>query len=59
MIGTLSGYSEGVRLLERFKIFTLFYHLSELRSRDDIVKAIVENMDYELWVVDVSHSKET
>lgn len=34
------------RLLERFKLFTLFYHLSDLRSREDLVKAIIDNLDY-------------
>ena len=34
------------RLLEKFKIFTAFYHLSELRSREDLMKLIIENLDY-------------
>jgi rapamycin-insensitive companion of mTOR len=34
------------RLLEKFKVFTAFYHLSELRSREDLIKGIVENLDY-------------
>lgn len=33
-------------LLERFNIFTAFYHLSELRSRDDLVKGIIQAIDY-------------
>ena len=35
-----------LRLLEKFKIFTAFYHLSELRSREDLMKLIIENLDY-------------
>ncbi|CED82219.1 ste16 protein [Phaffia rhodozyma] len=46
MIGTLSSHPEGIRLLENFKMFTLFYHLSDLRSREDLIKAIIENLDY-------------
>ncbi|TKY87021.1 hypothetical protein EX895_003698 [Sporisorium graminicola] len=46
MIGTLTQSAEGIRLLERFKIFTPLYHLSALRSRDDIVRAVIENVDY-------------
>ena len=34
------------RLLTRFKFFTRFYHLSDLRSREDLIKAIIENLDY-------------
>ncbi|KAJ1038031.1 hypothetical protein NDA10_005530 [Ustilago hordei] len=48
MIGVLTQSAEGIRLLERFKIFTPLYHLSELRSRDDIVKAVIENVDYSI-----------
>ena len=36
------------RLLEKFKIFTAFYHMSELRSREDLIKLIVENLDYSM-----------
>lgn len=46
MLGTLSKYPEGIELLEKFKVFTVFYHLSELRSREDLIKGIIENLDY-------------
>ena len=36
------------RLLEKFKLFTAFYHLCELRSREDLVTGIVENLDYSM-----------
>jgi hypothetical protein len=36
------------RLMEKAKIFTAFYHLSELRSREDLIKGIIENMDYSM-----------
>ncbi|SNX87974.1 related to protein ste16 [Melanopsichium pennsylvanicum] len=48
MIGILTQSAEGIRLLERFKVFTPLYHLCELRSRDDIVKAVIENVDYSI-----------
>ncbi|KAK4687008.1 rapamycin-insensitive companion of mTOR, partial [Tremellales sp. Uapishka_1] len=48
MIGTLCKHREGIKLLERFKFFTCFYHLSELRSRDDIVRIIIECFDYSI-----------
>jgi large subunit ribosomal protein L17e len=46
MLGTLSKYKDGVELLEKFHIFSSFYKLSELRSREDLIKGIVENLDY-------------
>ena len=39
-----------LRLLEKFKVFTAFYHLSELRSREDLIKGIIENLDYNMYV---------
>ncbi|KAG8949781.1 hypothetical protein FRC04_008321 [Tulasnella sp. 424] len=33
-------------LMEKAKIFTTFYHISELKSREDLIKAIIENIDY-------------
>ncbi|WVQ95387.1 hypothetical protein IAU59_002484 [Kwoniella sp. CBS 9459] len=48
MIGTLSKHREGMKLLEKFKFFTCFYHLSEQRSRDFIIRIIIECVDYTL-----------
>ncbi|KAK9759943.1 hypothetical protein K7432_016516 [Basidiobolus ranarum] len=48
LLGTLCQHNEGVWLMEQFKIFSLYYHLSELRSRDDLIKAILGNMDYSM-----------
>ncbi|KAF8934324.1 hypothetical protein BGZ58_005786 [Dissophora ornata] len=48
MLGTLCKSRSGSRLLEKFKIFNLYYQLSELRSRDDIVKKIITSMDYSM-----------
>ena len=38
------------RLMEKAKLFTAFYHLSELRSREDLIKGIIENIDYSMFV---------
>jgi rapamycin-insensitive companion of mTOR len=37
------------RLMEKAKLFTAFYHLSELRSREDLIKGIIENIDYSMF----------
>jgi len=62
MLGVLSKHPEGVeyvtsigslyhrltrsRLMERFHVFTALYHLSELRGRDDLIKGVIQNLDY-------------
>lgn len=46
MLGILSKRPEGIMLLEKFKIFTAFYHLSELRSREDLITTIIDHLDY-------------
>ena len=38
--------TEGQKMLEKCRLFTTFYHVSELRNRDDILKAMLSNMDY-------------
>ncbi|KAK7048427.1 Rapamycin-insensitive companion of mTOR, N-term-domain-containing protein [Favolaschia claudopus] len=48
MLGTLSKTKEGIELLQKFKIFTAFYHFSELKDREDLVKGIIENLDYSI-----------
>jgi len=35
--------------MEEAKLFTAFYHLSELRSREDLIKGIIENIDYSMF----------
>ncbi|CCL99718.1 uncharacterized protein FIBRA_01740 [Fibroporia radiculosa] len=46
MLGTMSKRKEGLELMEKFKLFTAFYHLSELRSREDLTTQIIEHLDY-------------
>ncbi|KAG0378575.1 hypothetical protein BGX24_003458 [Mortierella sp. AD032] len=48
MLGTLCRTRSGCKLLEKFKIFNLYYRLSELRSRDDISRKIITSMDYSM-----------
>ncbi|KAH6911417.1 Rapamycin-insensitive companion of mTOR, middle domain-containing protein [Coprinopsis sp. MPI-PUGE-AT-0042] len=51
MLGILSKRPEGIELLEKFKIFTAFYHLSELRSREDLITTIIDHLDYGMIVL--------
>ncbi len=36
------------RILEKFKMFNCFYRLCELQSRDDLIKAMLQNMDFNI-----------
>lgn len=47
MLGALSKYPEGLRLMEKAKTFTLLYHLTDLKGREDIVTAAIESLHYE------------
>ena len=44
-----------MRLLEKAKLFTAFYHVSEMRSREDLIKAIIENLDYSMCAFRLHH----
>ncbi|KAG4305949.1 hypothetical protein PORY_000859 [Pneumocystis oryctolagi] len=46
LLGTLSENKEGIAMMEKLKIFNMFYHLTELRSRDDLILNFIVNMDY-------------
>lgn len=48
MIGTLSASSEGVSLLARFNIWSAMYRLCQSQSRDDIVRVMIEKLDFTL-----------
>ncbi|KAG6337319.1 hypothetical protein ID866_1781 [Astraeus odoratus] len=48
MLGTLSKHPEGAELMEKSKIFTAFYHLIELRNREDLITAVITNLDYSI-----------
>jgi hypothetical protein len=48
LLGTFSKYKEGVRILEKFKIFSCFYQMSELKNRTDLKVAMITNLDYSL-----------
>ncbi|QRV77606.1 STE16 protein [Ceratobasidium sp. AG-Ba] len=45
MLGTLSRHPDGIEILEKLKVFNFLYHLSDLRSREDLTKYIIENFD--------------
>ncbi|CEH14460.1 related to protein ste16 [Ceraceosorus bombacis] len=48
MLGVLTKTPEGLRILEQNHLFTALYALSELRSRDDLMRLMLEKFDYSI-----------
>ncbi|KAB8338806.1 hypothetical protein FH972_021750 [Carpinus fangiana] len=48
LLGTLSSSAVGLAMMERWKMANMFYHIVELEDRDDLIKALLSNMDYAL-----------
>lgn len=46
MLGTLSGHKDGLAMLSQHSIFTSFYHILDLRSREDLIHHIITELDY-------------
>lgn len=50
MLCPIMSYNYIHSILEKHKVFTAFYHLMELRSREDLMALIIENLDYSMSV---------
>nr|GFD55208.1 hypothetical protein [Tanacetum cinerariifolium] len=48
LLGALSKDSRGIQILERWRVVNMFYHIVELNGRDDLIRALLSNMDYTL-----------
>ncbi|EIW81055.1 hypothetical protein CONPUDRAFT_90112 [Coniophora puteana RWD-64-598 SS2] len=48
LLGTLSKHPDGIDLMEKAKVFTALYNLTEIRGREDIMKLVIEHLDYSL-----------
>ncbi|KAL3435907.1 Rapamycin-insensitive companion of mTOR, N-term-domain-containing protein [Aspergillus tetrazonus] len=46
MLGTLSADPNGLAMMERWHMLNMFYHIIELRDRDDLIQTLIGNMDY-------------
>lgn len=45
MLGVLSKDVNGLKMMEQWKMFSMFYHITEAK-RDDLIKLIIKDMDY-------------
>ncbi|PYH99640.1 cytosolic regulator pianissimo [Aspergillus ellipticus CBS 707.79] len=46
ILGVLSGDSNGLAMMERWHMLNMFYHIVELRDRDDLIQTLFGNMDF-------------
>ena len=48
MLGTLSGDSKGLQMLDRWRMINMMYHIVDLTQRPDLIKLLLSNFDYSL-----------
>jgi rapamycin-insensitive companion of mTOR len=48
LLGALTKEANGLLILERWRIFNMFYHIIEVRDRDDLIKALLGGLDFSL-----------
>ncbi|WPH02921.1 Hypothetical protein R9X50_00579100 [Acrodontium crateriforme] len=48
LLGVMCSDAKGMQILERWKIINIFYHIVELRYRDDLIRALLMHLDYTL-----------
>jgi hypothetical protein len=48
MLGTMCGDVRGLQILERWKIINMFYHIVDVKHRDDLIRCLLTNLDYTL-----------
>ena len=48
MIGALTQSANGIVIMERYRMINMFYHIIDVRDRDDLIKALLGNMDFTL-----------
>ncbi|ORZ31474.1 Rapamycin-insensitive companion of mTOR, middle domain-domain-containing protein [Catenaria anguillulae PL171] len=46
LVGSMAKSEMGLQLLGHFRFFTLFYHLSEISARTDIMRVLIVSLDY-------------
>lgn len=48
MLGALSHDSKGLLMMARWHMFNMFYHISDLKDRNDLIQTLLGNMDFHL-----------
>lgn len=47
-LGVMCSDAKGLQILERWRIINMFYHIVELKDRDDLIMTLLTNLDYTL-----------
>ncbi|MCJ1350863.1 MAG: hypothetical protein MMC33_000844 [Icmadophila ericetorum] len=48
LLGTLSGDPQGLTMIGRWRMINIFYHIIDLKNRDDLVQLLLGNMELSL-----------
>jgi len=48
LLGALSSDPRGLQMIQRWHMINMFYHIMDLNGRDDLIKALLSNMDFSL-----------
>lgn len=48
LLGTLSADCNGLAMMERWHMHNMFYHIIELKDRNDLIQALLGSMDFSL-----------
>lgn len=48
MLGTMSGDSRGLQMLDRWRMLNMIYHIIDLKQRPDLAKLMLSYFDYSL-----------
>ncbi|QIW95391.1 hypothetical protein AMS68_000909 [Peltaster fructicola] len=47
-LGVMCSDVRGLQILERWKILNMFYHIVELKDRDDLIRSLLTQLEYNL-----------
>lgn len=48
MIGTLSQTSNGIQMMEKWHMINMFYHIIDLKDREDLVETLLGSLDFSI-----------
>ena len=50
MLGALSTDPQGLLIMGRWRMINMFYHIIDLKDRDDLIQLLLGNADFSLCV---------
>lgn len=49
LLGALGSDPSGLLIIERWRMINMFYHIMDLKDRNDLVQVLLGNMDFSLY----------